>query len=68
MLVVVLVLGLFGIVLAKISPVLLILMIVPYVALLIAYQLLASGSMTAIYAELRDIKEGGDSALGDVFA
>jgi hypothetical protein len=61
-------LGGFGFVLAKISPFLLVILLVPYLAIIIAYQLFSASSMASVYAELRHVKDGGDSVLTDVFS
>ncbi len=64
-----LVLSLVGGILGAISPYLMILMIVPYLAFYVAIYLFMYGSMASIYAELRLIKEGGDTNnIADVFS
>ncbi|MEY2926940.1 MAG: hypothetical protein RL367_1417 [Pseudomonadota bacterium] len=68
-LVCILVLGLVGAALAMVSQYLLILMIIPYLALIVALMIFIYGTMASIYAELKLIKEGGDGKnVADVFS
>jgi hypothetical protein len=62
------ILAVVAIVFTKISPFLLVLLIVPYLAIIIIYRLFSVGAMSSVYAELREIKDGGDNSLTDVFA
>jgi hypothetical protein len=64
-----LVLGLLAAVLGMISQYLLVLLIIPYLALYVGIFLFMYGLMATIYAELKQIKEGGDSQnMAEVFA
>jgi hypothetical protein len=60
-LVVSVILGLVGGLLGAISPYMMVVMILPYLAFYVAIYLFMYGSMATIYAELKLVKEGGDS-------